>query len=355
MLMMKSIMFPMSAFLIMLAAAIVQPQDWPGLLILVAVLVSAISSSVHSADAVAKRLGSSAGTLILAFSVTVIEVALILSLMGNQGEAAATIARDTVFATIMIVTNGTLGMCLLVGGLMHRDLDFRVLGTSSLMSALVPLTIFTFVLPNFTTSTVGPSYTQGQLVFVSAIALAGYAALLWAQTKSRPEFFTSEIDKDIAEFSTEFSGSLWTDVLGLAVSLGAVVGLAKNLSPSIETWVISMGAPPAIVGIIVAVLVLSPETLSAIGSAKINRLQESVNLALGSAVASIALTIPAVSIYSIVFDRPLNLGLEPKGMVMLFMTFLTGAMTLGSGRATFLHGLVHIGILAGYVALTIMP
>lgn len=323
--------------------------------VLVLALAASISQSIHHAEAIAFRLGSAWGTIILALAVTVIEVALIVSLMSNGGPDSATVARDTVFSAVMIVTNGTLGVSLLLGGLKHRELQFQVLGESAWMSTLVALTVFTFILPNFTTSVPGPSYSQGQLIFVSLMALGGYCALLWAQTRLVPEHFAVESSHSNEALVEPQINSLWKSVGGLVITLITVVGLAKILSKEIESWVSYFGAPNALVGVVVAMLVLAPETFAAIKAARVNRLQESMNLALGSAVASIALTIPIVSAYSLATGHDLNLGIQPKEMVLLLTTFLTSAMTLGSGRASFLHGMVHLGILAGYVALTLMP
>ncbi len=340
-----SLMFPFqSGFLLLLAALF---------------LALGISSAVHHAEVIANRVGPSLGTLILALSVTVIEVALIVSLMGNQTSDSATIARDTVFAAIMIVTNGIIGVCISLGGMRHKELGFQSMGTTALLGVLAVLATLTLVLPNYTTTTFGPTYGPRQLIFVSIASLVLYGGLLWAQTRSHKNFFEAlspgELRKlEAAELVPSLSRAVLSFV-GLLLSLVAVVGLAKILSPTIESVIAAMGAPKAAVGVIIALLVLAPEALAAINAAKINQLQTSLNLALGSGAASIALTIPAVSLYSLAYAQPLNLGLDGKNTAFLVITFLAGSFTFGSGRTTALHGLVHLVIMASYVALTFMP
>lgn len=318
-----------------------------------------ISSAVHSAEVIAQRLGPSLGTLILALAVTIIEVALIVSLMGNQSEGYDKIARDTVFAAIMIVTNGIIGVCILIGGIKHKELTFQTMGTSALLAVLAVLSVLTLVLPNFTTSAIGPTYSVGQLIFVSVTSIALYGALVFAQTKTHKNFFEAIPENQIEslEESSEMPTRTraWFSFFMLLLSLVAVVGLAKILSPSIESAIAYIGAPKSVVGIVIALLVLAPETVAAVKAARINQLQTSLNLALGSGAASIALTIPVVSVYSIFTDSKLTLGLDGKSLILLLTTFLAGCLTVGVGRSTALHGIVHLVILAGYIALSFMP
>ncbi len=315
-----------------------------------------ISSAVHSAEVIAQRLGPSLGTLILALAVTIIEVALIVSLMSQQADGADKIARDTVFAAIMIVTNGIIGVCILIGGIKHKELSFQTMGTSALLGVLAVLSVLTLVLPNFTVSASGPSYSTGQLIFVSMASIFLYCSLVFAQTKTHKSFFeaVNELPPDENIYRPSLART-WISFISLIFSLIAVVGLAKLLSPSIESAIAFLGAPKSVVGIVIALLVLAPETFAAIKSARINQLQTSLNLALGSGAASIALTIPAVSLYSIYTNNQLTLGLDGKSLILLITTFLVGGFTFGAGRSTTLHGIVHLVILAGYVALTFMP
>lgn len=322
-------------------------------------LAVAISAAVHSAEVLAQKLGPSLGTLILALAVTVIEVALIVSLMANKSPESATVARDTVFAAIMIVTNGIIGVCILLGGIRHKELGFQPMGTSALLSILVALSAFSFVLPNYTTSSAGPTYTASQLIFVSVVSLVLYGSLVWAQTKSHKSYFVAlketDLTKEEAESYVPSQLRAWMSFGILLLALVTVVGLAKILSPSIEAAVAAAGAPRAVVGIVIALLVLAPETLAAVNAARVNQLQTSLNLALGSGAASVALTIPVVSVYSIITDSPLSLGLDAKSTALLVLTFVAGSLTFGVGRSTALHGIVHLMILFAYVALALMP
>lgn len=335
-----------------------QPAWWMTILFGIFLAVG-ISAAVHSAEVIAAKLGPSLGTLILALAVTIIEVALIVSLMANNSANASTVARDTVFAAIMIVTNGIIGVCILLGSLRHKELEFQPMGTSSLLSILVALTAFSFILPNYTTSSVGPTYTPSQLIFVSIVSLFLYGCLVWAQTKSHKSYFVALKEDDFEnEASKNYVPSslrAFMSLVILVLALVTVVGLAKILSPSIEHAVDAIGAPRAAVGILIALLVLAPETLAAVHSARVNQLQTSLNLALGSGAASVALTIPVVSMYSIFTDSPLSLGLDTKSTAFLVLTFVAGSLTFGVGRSTALHGIVHLMILFAYVALSLMP
>ena len=348
-----------SAIAVFVAAMFLQNTSTLATAVFALFLAVAISAAVHNAEVIAHRLGPSLGTLILALSVTIIEVALIVALMGSGSPEASTVARDTVFAAIMIVTNGILGVCILLGGMRHKELVFQSMGTSSLMGVLATLSALIFVLPNYTTTTVGPTYSSNQLVFVSVASLLLYGALVWAQTKSHKSYFEALEPSQMKSLEkANYVPSKARAILSfgmLLVSLVTVVGLAKLLSPAIEQGVAALGAPRVVVGIVIALLVLAPETLAAVNAAKVNQLQTSLNLALGSGAASIALTIPVVSIYSISAGKDLSLGLDPKSTAFLVITFLAASFTLGGGRATTLQGIVHLTIMAAYIALSFLP
>lgn len=294
-------------------------------------LASSISTSVHNAELIAKRVGPSLGTLILALSVTVIEVVFIINMMKSSAENAPTIARDAVFAALMIVTNGIVGVSIWLGGLKHKELGFQTVGTSSLMGVLVTLAGLTMVLPNYTTTTVGPTYSSSQLIFVSIAALMIYLSLVWAQTISYKSYFVAISPNEFLQLEKKnYVPSQTKAILSfvrLIFSLIAVIGLAKLLSPTMEEGLRFLGAPPSSIGIVIALLVLAPETLAALSSAQANQLQTSLNLALGSGAASIALTVPAVSVYSLVTHQPILLGLDPKNMAFLVLTFVAGGFT----------------------------
>lgn len=317
----------------------------------------AVVTAVHHAEVVATRVGASLGALILALSVTVIEVGLIVALMTNDTPESALVARDTIFSAVIIVTNGIIGVCLLLGGLKHRELGFNASGTTSLLTVLAVLSGLTMVMPNYTTSTSGPTYNTPQLIFVSAASLLMYASLVYSQTKSHKEYFEVAVDPadPVSHHPTPSKRLAWVSFASLLVSLIAVIGLAKLLSPSIESGISAMGAPRATVGIVIALLVLLPESWAAVSAARVNQTQTSLNLALGSGAASIALTIPVVSIFSIMTGRNLMLGLDSKGIAFLVLTFIACGFTLGRGRATALAGLIHLILLFAFIALSFIP
>jgi Ca2+:H+ antiporter len=320
-------------------------------------LIAAVLAAVHHAEVVAHRVGEPFGSLVLAVAVTIIEVALIVSLMMAGGEATNTLARDTVFSAIMIVCNGVLGLCILVGGWRHQVLAFRVEGTSPTLAVLAALSTLTLVLPAFTTSTAGPTFSQSQLLFAGLVSLVLYGAFVFVQAVRHRDYFLPIRDADDAEVhaappSARVAG---ISVALLLACLVGVVGLAKLLAPTIEQAVQAIGAPSSLVGVIVALLVLLPETLAALRAALHNRLQTSLNLALGSGLASIGLTIPTVAVLSTLFPHTLVLGLSPVSMVLLVLTFLVGGLTLGGGRATVLQGAVHLVVFAVFLFLAVVP
>jgi Ca2+:H+ antiporter len=322
-------------------------------------LIGSVLAAVHHAEVVAHRVGEPFGTLLLAIAVTVIEVGLILTLMSAAGPDAATLARDTVFAAVMIILGGLLGGCLLVGGLVHGEQSFRQTGVSASLAALGALTVLTLVLPNFTVSAPGPVYSPSQLAFVAVVSFLLYLTFVAVQTVRHRDYF---LPKEAAVLTDEeahaapptmprtlFSGGL------LLACLAAVVLLAKALAPTIEAAVAAADAPRAAVGVVIAALVLLPESVAAIRAARANRLQTSLNLALGSALATIGLTIPAVAALSLAVQLPIALGLDGKGTVLLFLILLVSTLSLGTGRTTILQGAVHLTIFAVYLFTTVVP
>lgn len=323
--------------------------------IAVAALVGAVTVSVHHAEVIAHRVGEPFGSLVLALAVTVIEGSLIISLMVSGGEHAASLARDTVFATVMIICNGVVGLSLLVGSLKHRMVSFRVEGTTPSLGVLATLATLTLVLPGLTVSTPGPTFSVSQLVFAGVVSLVLYGVFVFVQTSRHRDFFLPEGGdaEEHAEPPSFFVAGL--SFVLLIPSLVAVVGLAKLLSPQIEAAVLSAGMPHAVVGIAVAVIVLLPETWAAMKAALRNRMQIGFNLALGSALATIGLTIPAVAVFSIFSGMPLNLGLPPKEIAMLAITLLLTTMTLSGGSATVLQGVVHLVLFSVFLFLAMVP
>jgi Ca2+:H+ antiporter len=329
-------------------------MGWFLVLLVSVALVGSVFAAVHHAEIVAHRVGEPFGTLILALSVTVIEVALIVSLM-LSGKGASTLARDTVYATVMIICNGVIGLCLLVGSIRHHVLDFRVEGTTPALSVLIALSTLALVLPGLTTTTPGPSYSSPQLAFAGVCSVALYGVFLFVQTVRHRDFFLAAGGDEDLPASVPTTRKALVSLGLLLVALVAVVALAKVLSPSIETGVAAIGAPPSVVGIAIALIVLLPETSAALKAAARNRMQTSLNLALGSALATIGLTIPAVAGVAIFAGLPLDLGLPAKEMALLLLTLLIAVVTTANGRATLLHGAVHLMLFAVFLFLSIVP
>jgi Ca2+:H+ antiporter len=324
--------------------------------LLVAILFLAVLCAIHHAEVVAHRVGEPFGTLVLAVAVTMIEVALIVSLMLAGGRSTDALARDTVFAAIMIACNGVVGLSLVVGALRHHVLTFRVEGTSPGLAALCALVGLALVLPSFTTTTVGPTYSASQLAFAGVCSLALYAVFVFVQTvRHRDYFLPVEIDDGQAHAEPPPNSIAWTSLGLLLVSLVGVVGLAKTLAPALEAGVVAIGAPASFAGVVIALIVMLPETGAALRAARGNRMQSSLNLALGSGLASIGLTIPVVAALSPLFPFPLVLGLPPMQIVMLTLTLLVGTLTLGSGRATVLQGAVHLVLFGAFMFLAVVP
>lgn len=328
-----------------------------GTAILVVFLIGSVLSAVHHAEVVAHKVGEPFGTLLLALAVTTIEVALIVSLMLTGGPGTEELARDTVFAAVMIILTGMIGICLLAGGVKFKQQEFSLDGVKAALVALTAILVLTLILPNYTTSMAGPSYTTAQLIFVAIISLILYGAFVLVQAVRHRDFFLPPGDDGNEEVhaAPPTKAVALSSGLLLLVCLGIVVLLAKALAPDIEDAVISAGAPKSLVGVIIAGVVLLPEGLAAYRAAKKNRLQTSLNLALGSALASIGLTIPAVAIVSIITGMTITLGIDTKSMVLLLLSQFTIMLSLGSGRTNVLQGVVLLTIFAAYLFTIIAP
>ena len=322
-----------------------------------AVLTGTVIAAVHHAEVVAHRVGEPFGTLVLAVAVTVIETALILSMVIAGGNDMAVLARDSIYAAVMIICTGVVGICILLGGLAHREQTFRVEGAGAGLAALIVLSTLTLVLPVFTTTTPGGTYSSSQLGFVAVSSAALWAIFIFVQTVRHRDYFISVTDAANPDAHAEppTTREAWMSFGMLLVSLVAVVGLAKMLSPTIERAVEAANAPRAVVGIVIAALVLLPETWAAVRAARSDRLQSSMNLAIGSALACIGLTVPVVVLASAAFGLPLVLGLESKDIAMLMLTFLVSTITLGTGRTYLMQGAVHLVLFAAYLFLAFVP
>lgn len=323
-----------------------------------AVLAGTVIAAVHHAEVIAHKVGEPFGTLTLALAVTVIELGLIVTLMAAAGEGAATLARDTVIAAVMIILNALLGICLLIGGLRHHEQTFQLTGVSAALATLTALTVLSLVLPNYTVSEPGPVYAPEQLAFVAVTSLFLYGTFVAVQTVRHRDYFLPprELaeDEDVHAEPPSVRATAISAFLLLAC-LGAVVLLAKALSTPVEDAVRDAGLPRAIVGVVIAALVLLPESVAATRAALANRIQTSINLALGSALATIGLTIPAVAALSLIVDLPIALGLSEKGMVLLMLSLFVASLSLGRGRTTILQGAVHLVIFGVYIFTTIVP
>jgi Ca2+:H+ antiporter len=318
-------------------------------------LFATVFAAVYHAEVVAHRVGEPFGTLVLALAVTVIEVALIVSMMITGGTDTALLARDTVFAAVMIVCNGIVGLCLLVGAVRHHEQTFQFQGAQAALSVLIPLTTLTLILPNVTSTTVGPTFSATQLVFAAMVSLVLYGSFLFVQTVRHRDFFLPAGGGEEAHALPPPNRIALFSAGMLVLSLVAVVALAKALTPTLERGIAAVGAPRSIVGIIIAGLVLLPEGLAAYRAAHSNRLQTSMNLALGSVLATIGLTIPAVASVSMLLGRPLVLGLNFKEELLLALTLVISLLTIGTGRTTVLQGIVHLVLFAVFLFLAAVP
>jgi Ca2+:H+ antiporter len=321
---------------------------------LLVILFGTVFAAVHHAEAIAERIGEPFGTLLLTLAVTIIEVALIATIMLGA-KAVPTLARDTVFAVVMIVCNGLAGICILVGGLRYREQDFQVSGANLYLSVLAVLATITLVLPNYTLTTPGPFYSAAQLGFVSVVTIILYGVFLYTQTIRHRDYFVSGGEGVAGHAELASGGGLALSIGLLLVSLLAVVLLAKKFSLVVDATAALIGAPPAFAGILVALLILLPESVAAVGAARKNDLQKSINLALGSSLATIGLTIPAVAVAAYALDKTLILGLGDRDIVLLLLTFLLSMLTFGTGRTNILFGLLHLVVFAVFVFLVFVP
>src|ERR1700682_2862204 len=321
---------------------------------LLVILFGTVFAAVHHAEVIAERIGEPYGTLLLTLAVTIIEVALIATIMLGD-KPVPTLARDTVFAVVMIVCNGLVGICILAGGLRYREQDVQVTGSSLYLSVLIVMATITLIMPNYTLTTPGPIYSAGQLGFVSVVTIILYGVFLYTQTIRHRNYFVVEAT-GVADGGTHVSSRLLgLSLVLLLVSLLAVVLLAKKFSLVVDFATARIGAPPVFAGVLVALLILLPESVAAVAAARKNDLQKSINLALGSSLATIGLTIPAVAITAYPPDKELVLGLDAQAMVLLAMTFILSMLTFGTGSTNILFGLVHMVVFAVFIFLVFAP
>src|SRR5665213_1719126 len=322
--------------------------------VLLVILFGTVFAAVHHAEMIAERIGEPYGTLLLTLAVTVIEVALIATIMLGD-KPVSTLARDTVFAVVMIVCNGLVGICILAGGLRYREQDVQVAGSSLYLSVLIVIATITLIMPNYTLTTPGPVYSAAQLGFVSVVTVLLYGVFLYTQTIRHRDYFIGGGAGGADHGVPASSRTLLLSAVLLLVSLLAVVLRGKKFSLVVDAGAAAIGAPPAFAGILVALLILLPESVAAISAARKNDLQKSINLALGSSLATIGLTIPAVAVAAYALDKTLILGLGDRDIVLLLLTFLLSMLTFGTGRTNILFGLLHLVVFAVFLFLVFVP
>jgi Ca2+:H+ antiporter len=354
-----SIASPVGAWILLAGAYLGSAESIGGIytVLLVAGLFAGVLAAVFHAEIVAHRLGEPYGTLLLAVAVTTIEVALIVSLMIAGGEATTGLARDTVFAAVMIILNGMVGICLLAGGSLHREQTFGLNGVSAALATLIAISGLTLVLPNYTTTVAGPVYSSSQLGFIAIVSIVLYGTFVLIQAVRHRDYFLPEVAVSDEEVHAEPPSAkmAWVSVGLLIACLGSVVLLAKSLAPTVELAVAAVGAPNSRVLHKIAKVFFVTVGIAAFQAARANRLQTSLNLALGSALASIGLTIPAVAIVSLMTGWTLSLGIDLKSTVLLVLSILVASVSLGTGRTTVMQGTVHLVIFAVYLFTTIVP
>jgi Ca2+:H+ antiporter len=317
------------------------------------VLLGCVVAAVHHAEVVAHRVGEPFGALILALSVTVIEVGLIVSIMlGDEPQPA--LARDTIHAVTVLVLHLLAGLCIVIGALRHRVQSFSTEGAQVFLTALIPMIVVVLVLPNFTSTTPGPSYSQAQMFFIAAVCLLLWLGFVFTQTVRHRDYFI-ETGAGAQDGARPRGRTTLAAFALLVLALTAVVLLAKSVSPFLTAGVAATGAPIAIVGVIVAAIVLMPEAATALRAAADNRLQTSINLCLGSGIASIGLTIPVVVLVAWWIGQPLVLGVGPADMLLLGLSCLIASITYGLGRTNLLSGVVHLILFATWLFLIFAP
>lgn len=329
-----------------------------GPLILLPVIFGSVIAAVHHAEVIAHRIGEPFGTLVFAIAVTVIEVGLIVSVMSADPAANASLARDTVMAAIMIILNGVVGICLLLGGLRHGEQVYRQSGVSAALATLAAMSVMTLILPNHVVTMPGPQYAPSQLAFVGLVSLILYGIFVLVQTVRHRDYFLPKAEAhadDDSHAELPSDRATWASVVLLCVSLIAVVFLAKALTPDLERLLENYGLPLALVGVVIAGLVLLPEGLAALRAARANRLQTSLNLALGSALATIGLTIPVLATIVILSDWTMILGVSGQNEVLLALTLIVATLSLSTGRTTIMQGALHLVLFAVFLFLIVVP
>jgi len=325
-------------------------------------LVGSVLAAVHHSEVIAYKVGEPFGTLLLAFAITVIEVALIISIMlGAKGLETITLARDTVYAAIMIILTGIIGSCIIVGSVKFKVQYFTLQGVSTALITLTSIIFFVLILPNYTISQNGGEYTWIQLIFVSLISLGLYLGFTMVQTIRHRNYFISpenkllENSEDTLLPEKPSKKEMYISILFLVLCLGIVVLLAKLLSKDVEYIVKWAGAPKSLVGVIIAGIVLLPEGMAAFRAARNNQIQTSLNLAFGSALASIGLSIPVIAITSVITGIRMTLGIDIKSAILLGLSLFIITISLATGKTNIMQGFVLIAIFLIYLFTIVIP
>jgi Ca2+:H+ antiporter len=319
---------------------------------LFAVILLSAFASVRHAESLAAKLGEPLGTLILTLAITGLEVMMISAVM-YTGKGSSIFARDALFAVVMIVLNGMVGLSLVLGGLRHHEQTYNLQGANAFLAVIVPLAVLCMVLPNFTAATPGPTLSGMQAVFLIVMSVALYGVFLAIQNLRHRAYFMAPDSGEPADAHPpdhEFRSIPYHTALLIAYLLPLVV-LSKQLAVPIDYGISVLGAPAALGGFLVSVLVLSPESMSAVRAALSNELQRSVNLLLGSVLATISLTIPAVLVIGFATHRAIILGLDSANMVLLVLTLGVSTLTFASARTNVLLGVVHLLLFLAYLML----
>ncbi|MBM3691106.1 MAG: ionic transporter y4hA [Actinobacteria bacterium] len=320
------------------------------------VLIGGVLSAVHHAEVIAAYVGRAIGALILALAVTVIEVGLIVAIMLSSDGAASTLGRDTVFAAIMITCNGIVGFSIVIASLKNTTLSFNSEGSGAALSAITTIATLSLVLPVFTRGSAGPTFTFPQLVFVSFASLVVYGLFLYVLTvRNREHFEDPDAVITMPYAKSPSKRDFHRSITLLLIALVAIIGMAKVISPSIEGVVVGAGLPIFVIAVVVALVVLAPESLAAMRAASRGDLQTGFNLAYGSALASIGLTIPTLAIVSSIIDINLILGLSATELVLFVLTCVVSVVTVSSHRVTFFQGGLHLVIFFSFLFLAFAP
>jgi Ca2+:H+ antiporter len=322
----------------------------------IALMLPTVLIALHHAETVADRIGEPYGTLLLTLAVTTIEVAIIVSVM-MHGENNPTLAREAVFSVVMIVCSGGVGLCLTLGALRYRVQDHRTQGTSSFLAVLMALSILTLILPDFTVTTAPGTFSATQLGFVSVLSVLLYAAFLYMQSDRHRGDFVDEGAAQTHRPGRDPGVPMFMNIVALMAGLIAVVLLAERVAAGVEDGLAAVGVTRTdpIIGALIATMLLFPEMLSAVRAALRNELQRSINVMLGSALATIALTIPAVAFVSLFTGRQLTLGLNARDEVLLALTLVLSVVSFGTGRTNVMTGLVHLVVFFAYLLLLVIP